>query len=37
MRQWVRLNYLRLSIVFVAWVAALQSFALVHERIGGAT
>jgi hypothetical protein len=34
MRRWVKLNYVRLSIVFVAWLAALESFALVHGRMG---
>ena len=32
MRQWARLNYVRLSLVLIAWLAALQAFALLHQR-----
>lgn len=32
MRQWARLNYVRLLSVLIAWLAALQAFALLHER-----
>jgi hypothetical protein len=31
MMQWANLNYLRLLLVLIAWVAALQAFALLHE------
>jgi hypothetical protein len=30
MTQWANLNYVRLLLVLVAWVAALQTFALLH-------
>ena len=33
MRQWMRLNLVRLSLILIAWLAALQSFALFHQRI----
>jgi len=32
MRQWARLNSVRLSLVLIAWLAALQAFALLHQR-----
>jgi hypothetical protein len=30
--QWAHLNYVRQALVLVAWVAALQSFALISMR-----
>jgi hypothetical protein len=32
--QWVRLNYVRQLLVLIAWVAALQAFALLQARSG---
>ncbi len=34
MMQWANLNYLRLLLVLVAWLAALQTFALLYARSG---
>ena len=36
MMQWAKLNHLRLLLVLVAWIAAMQSFALLHEPSPGA-
>jgi hypothetical protein len=30
-RQWVRLGYLRHASTLIAWLAALQAFALIHR------
>jgi len=32
MTRWANLNYLRQLLVLIAWLAALQTFALLHER-----
>jgi hypothetical protein len=32
--QWAQLNYVRQLLVLIAWLAALQAFALLHERSG---
>ncbi len=30
--QWANLNYIRLALVLMAWLAALQGFALLYKR-----
>ncbi|HZS38362.1 MAG TPA: DUF1772 domain-containing protein [Polyangia bacterium] len=34
MSQWAHLNYVRLALVLVAWLAAMQTFAILYTRIG---
>jgi hypothetical protein len=31
--QWARLNYFRLALVLVSWLAALQAFSLLHQSV----
>jgi hypothetical protein len=29
--QWASLNYIRLALVLIAWLAAIQAFSLLHQ------